>query len=266
MRVLIDGDIIVYSCGFAGEHKTYTIHRPTIDSIICTSKKELKDACALHGIDPDTISPILEVEPLENILHSVKLLIQSIVEETGATKYQIYLSGEDNYRDTLATIKPYKGNRDSAHKPKYYNEIKEYLIRYHNAIIVEGREADDAMGCEQYIDTSNTCIASLDKDLNMIPGWHYNWRRKEKYWVDDISANKFFYKQVLMGDVTDNIQGIPKIGPKKADTLVEACPHYLLHDMVIEQYEKYYGDTGYKMFKENANLLWIQRKEGKLYA
>ena len=36
------------------------------------------------------------MEPLENCLHSVKILITSILKETQATDYRIFLTGENN--------------------------------------------------------------------------------------------------------------------------------------------------------------------------
>lgn len=284
MKALIDGDIIVYSCGFAGEHKTYTV---TSDNAF-EKKKEALSFCESYSIDPSTITVSTSVEPLENILHSVKLLIQSILSETGSEDFEVFLTGEGNYRDKLATIRQYKGNRDPDHKPMYYNEIKEYLLKHWGAVVVEGREADDAMGCEQYGDYEvtvdlnsgggegwdrttvqeevDTIICTIDKDLNMIPGWHYNWRKREKYWVDDAEANKFFYKQLLMGDVTDNIQGIPKVGPKTADRILDSkASEVAMYLEVQSEYERYYKKDWAKYLEENANLLWIQREENVLW-
>lgn len=284
MKALIDGDIVVYSCGFAGEHKTYIVNPETTFE----KKKDAVAFCNAWGLDSSDIPVTTTVEPLENILHSVKLLIQSILNETGSVDFDVFLTGEGNYRDKIATIRQYKGNRDPAHKPVYYNEIKEYLLKHWGAIVVEGREADDAMGCEQYGDYEvtvdlnsgggegwdritvqdgvDTVICTIDKDLNMIPGWHYNWRKREKYWVDDVEANKFFYKQLLMGDVTDNIQGIPKIGPKTADKILEGFyTETNWYSCVELEYREYYKEDWARYMEENANLLWIQREENVLW-
>ena len=54
-------------------------------------------------------------------------------------------------------------------------------------------------------------MSSEDKDLNNTPGWHYTPRKREKYWVSETQATRHFWYQMLMGDATDNIKGVPKV-------------------------------------------------------
>lgn len=215
-----------------------------------------------------------EGEPLENCLHSVKLMIENVKNKTGATDYQVYLTGKGNFREKVATTKPYKGNRDASHKPTFFNEITEYLINVHGAVVVDGMEADDAMGIAQCQDVSDTCIASIDKDMDMIPGWHYNWRKDSLYWIDDNTALRFFYKQLLTGDPTDNIQGVPGIGPKSAEKILgKQCTDFTddfideetLYWDILHEYDKKYPKPFHTMM-EMAELLWIYREEGKTWS
>src|SRR5574343_1568457 len=67
----------------------------------------------------------------------------------------------------------------------------------------------------------DTIIVTLDKDLDMIPGLHYNWVKNTIYDVNEDEALRFFYKQLLIGDTSDNIVGIRGIGPVKAKTLID---------------------------------------------
>lgn len=228
MLVLIDGDIIRYSVGFAAEG-----------------------------------------EPLENCLHSVKLMIENICRQTQADEYEVFLTGKGNYREEVATIKPYKGNRDSSHKPTHFEAIKEYLIKVHGAVVVDGMEADDAMGIAQ---TKGTCIASIDKDMDMIAGWHYNWRKDLVYQVTPEEADRNFYKQLLTGDSTDNIQGVPGIGPKKAENVLDRHTDFNsgLHEEdlywnILELYSLHY-EKPFEAMMENATLLWIQREKDELWS
>ena len=62
---------------------------------------------------------------------------------------RILLQGGGNYRDRIATILPYKGNRDPCKRPVYYDEMREYLIEYFGAELNTGMETDDACGIEQ---------------------------------------------------------------------------------------------------------------------
>jgi len=238
MQALIDGDIIRYSVGFAAED-----------------------------------------DPVEYCLHSVKLLLQSIIKESGSDGYRLFLTGSGNFREQVAVTKPYKGNRDPLNKPVHYAAIKEYLVKYWNAEVVEGYEADDAMGIVQaskfmvngrmYMppkeDDFCTIICSLDKDMNMIPGWHYNWRKNEKYFITEDQAIRSFYKQLLTGDSTDNIQGIPKVGPKTAEKiLAEYSTEEDMYWAVLCKYSTYY-DKPLEVMTEMGKLLWIWRKENDVW-
>lgn len=206
-------------------------------------------------------------EPVENALHNVKMAMTQILEVfPEAPGYRTFLTGSNNFRKTVATIKPYKGNRKDDAKPKYYNEIREYLLAHWNAELVEGREADDALGCTQWEHKDkSTCIVSTDKDLNMVPGWHYNFVKKELYYVTLDQANRMFFWQMLVGDSTDNIPGIHKIGPKNADKIIAECeedPDRIL-DRITSLYQKQYGNGWEAAFNEIATLLWIQRETGQ---
>lgn len=234
MQALIDGDIIRYSVGFAAED-----------------------------------------DPVEYCLHSVKLLLQSIIEKSGADNYRLFLTGSGNFRESIAVTRPYKGNRDALNKPTHYEAIKDYLVNYKHAEVVEGFEADDMMGLLQmktYYSSdispegwTDTIICSLDKDMNMIPGWHYNWRKDEKYWVTEDQAIRNFYKQLLTGDTVDNIQGIPKVGPKTADKVLAECEtEEDMYWAVLCKYSGYYSRP-LEVMVEMGKLLWIWRKENDIW-
>lgn len=174
----------------------------------------------------------------------------------------VYLTGSGNFREQLATIQQYKGNRDPDHKPKYYREIKDYLRQVWNATVIHGREADDALGCHQYgAEPDTTVIVSIDKDMDNIPGYHYNWRKKEFYYIEPERANYLFWKQVLEGDKTDHIKGIHNIGPKTAEKILNVTDKgwISMAEAVLAAYEK--AGMGWPEFYENASLLWIQRQE-----
>ena len=80
--------------------------------------------------------------------------------------------------------------------------------------MVEGEEADDQLSirCALKGDT----IATIDKDLNNTAGWHYNWQKDDLYCVGKIEADRNFYRQLLVGDSTDNIPGLFRITGTKA--------------------------------------------------
>ena len=71
--------------------------------------------------------------------------IATIVEETGATDYKLFLTGKGNFREEDIEDVPtlYKANRTGMVRPLLLQEAREYLVEEFNAIIVNDMEADD---------------------------------------------------------------------------------------------------------------------------
>lgn len=241
MKALIDGDILVYRSAFSAEKKY---------------------------VD-ETGRQIVVLEPVEYVLHSLKNTIQTIVEKVGADEYQVYLTGSGNFREEIATIQPYKGNRTSR-RPIHYTAARDYLVSYHGAEVVEGQEADDAMSIEQHkhlgwSDLGLDCdsvICTIDKDLDMVPGNHYNWVKDKGYFINEDEAMANFYHQMLTGDSTDNILGISGVGPKTAQRILASASDPWC--AIGLEYAKMYADPEAAM-RETADLLWMKRHENDRY-
>ncbi len=206
-------------------------------------------------------------EPIENVLHSVKLVLRSMTEPFNSKMRRLFLTGKGNFRSEVAKTLEYKGNRKDTPKPQYYQEIRDYLMNVHGAEMINFQEADDAMGIEQMKYKGSSVIVSIDKDMRMIPGWHYNFVKQRLDYVTKDEANWWFFRQLLTGDMTDNIKGVPGMGPKTAEKLLG----HLVGDteamqrVAIEQYRKAYGEeTWQSVHDEMAQLLWIRRKEDEL--
>lgn len=188
---LIDGDILVYSCGFASDA-----------------------AAKASG---------LAFEPWGFCKKGVDATIHSILDNTGASEYIVFLTSHGGgYRDDL--FHDYKATRPAA-KPHWYEQIRSYLLAEKRGVIsTAGREADDELGISscsiQAAGLLEPVICSKDKDLDMIPGLHYNFSKTKKgvgvYEVTELEGLRFFYKQMLSGDSTDNIPGMFRIFNEKA--------------------------------------------------
>ena len=248
--------------------------------IICYEFGNMKD------LDDDTLLP------WEIVRKFVDERIDNIFEGAGATSAVYYLTdSKSNFRNQVATILPYKGHRPTE-KPPYWGNIRQHLIDNYDAEVIYGMEADDKCGIEQhkdwtemvkYMDGSewskgtlaegkwgdhcNTIICSRDKDLKMIPGWHYSWEcgnQKEKKWfVSEQDGIRFFYKQLLTGDATDNILGLYRVGDKAAcvKQLDDIDDEYDMYCHVYKEYKSRFGSYGFQFLEENAKLLWILREE-----
>ena len=170
-----------------------------------------------------------------------------------------YLTGSGNFRKDLATIKVYKGQRPP--KPEHLPATRDQLVERWGAEVVDGQEADDAIGIKATGLQGDCVIVSVDKDLLMIPGTHYNFVKQGWTKVDQEQGDYFFYKQLLTGDQVDNIQGVPGIGPKKAEKAYQECT--TVQEMYQKALEMYKGDTDALL--ENARLLWLRRYEGEMW-
>lgn len=183
---LIDADILTYQIGFGAEGDSEKNALNTLDGFICD----------LMLLDlPDVFD------------------------------FEFYITGKGtpNFREAIAVTQPYKGNRKDVKKPEHLKALRNRLVEYWNAEVADGEEADDLIS-KRMTELGDGCICiSIDKDLDTVPGWHYNFRKHIKYYVDEDEAIHNFYMQLLTGDRVDNIKGVEGIGPKKAEKLLEDC-------------------------------------------
>lgn len=181
-------------------------------------------------------------------------LVEKILSDTKATSYKLYLTKSKDENAFRSKVYPeYKQNR-KAPRPVHYQALREFLVSNWQAEIVEVIEADDALGIEQ-CNSIDTIICTIDKDLDMIPGWHYNFVKEITYFVHFDEAIRNFYKQVLMGDRADNVKGIEGIGEKKADKILYGSE---TEEEYFERAREAYGND--EAFLQNGEILWILRE------
>lgn len=241
---LIDGDIIAYS---SAAHRPYLLDEDGEIYKLDTGKYAKRDATLQESLD------------------KVDQTVEEILEETSfycPTKmYKIYLTGKGNFRHDVATTAVYKGNRKDIEKPQWLGQVREYLIKEHAAVLSEGEEADDMIAIDATKYKGACVIASIDKDFLQIPGLHYNFNRKTFTYIGQDDGLKNFYLQILTGDAVDNIKGLHRVGPVKADKMLHGLhKEEDLWEAVVKAYD---GDTDRVI--ENARLLWLRRKENELW-
>ena len=200
-------------------------------------------------------------DPAEFALARISEFLDNLQMMDGIDEVWGYLTGSNNFRNEIAKTAPYKGNRVMA-KPYHYQLLREYMERAWGFEVIDGMEADDAIGIEAYRnEPDETIIVSIDKDLNMIRGHHYNFVKEEKYFVTEEEAIRNFYLQILTGDKVDNIIGLDGIGPVKSKKLLKDCNTELeMYEAVLKAYD---GDEARVL--ENARLLWILREEKQVW-
>lgn len=275
---LIDGDLLVYKCGFAAEERRY-VARFGEQEFVSQYKREATEwlANAEAASDSGTkgsISYEPHAEPIENACQNVSTVVRSIKERLAkqdVLRYEFYLSGKGNFRYDIATLQPYKGNRKDVPKPVHYDALREFITDKYRATVVEGEEADDAIGIRAIELHGNGVIVSIDKDLNNIPGPHFDWTKDVWYDVSEVQALRNFYGQMLTGDETDNIPGIYGIGKVKATKLLAKCTSakamwfYVLNEWLKAYPDGFNGTDTKKAVIEIGQLLYIRQKKGELW-
>lgn len=251
-----------------------------IDGDIC--RYELGAVC--QSVETHFGTTVVKPHKEGKVRQVVDRFVNGVVERTDCDGFELFLSAGTNYRNEIAVSDPYKGQRTAA-KPYHWRTVGEILCNDYGAFIVHGAEADDALSIFARRDPERTIIASRDKDLRIVPSWHYSWRCGESQpeipvhmvdelgWIDAKPYNsggyklvgeglKFFYGQVLVGDQIDNYKGCPRVGPVAArDALINCETEEELYEAVLRLYTKKLGpEKGYELLLENARLAWLLEK------
>jgi DNA polymerase-1 len=206
-------------------------------------------------IDGDIVAYRCAATVLEDVDKDVAfarmdVLLQQIFDATEADTHEIWLTGSENFRKEI--YPEYKANRKDTIPPVYLQECRAYLIEVWNAKVSHGKEADDMLGLGQ---TDDTVIATIDKDLRMVPGKHYNFVKLLLDEVTEGDAIRHFYKQLLIGDKSDNIIGVAGIGPVKAGKFIDPLDdEQEMLETVLALYDSEHR------FIINAECLWIQQQ------
>lgn len=191
-------------------------------------------------------------------------LLNRILEDCNADDWTIYLSGDNNFRYQL--YPEYKANRKDMVKPKHLEVLREHLVLEWNGTIVDGIEADDALGIRQCTTSSDSVICSIDKDLRQISGNHYHFVNRQWSNISVDEGWRNFYYQVLTGDATDNIKGCRGYGPVKSEAALRNANPQTVDGFFLACKQAYIDTYGPELWQSelelNAKLLYIHRVEG----
>jgi len=184
----------------------------------------------------------VEVAPLSHALQILKRMMNDCISAVEPNEVTVLLTGDNNFRDEVAKMRPYKESRIGKPKPFHHHAVREYMVKQYGAKIIDGCEADDMCGilAQSCVDNYEPyVIAHIDKDLNSIPGMHYNYDKKTWYQVSAYEAEHWFFVQVLAGDSTDCIPGLYKVGEVMANKILGKSRSYAsMLDKVRQAYTK----------------------------
>jgi len=261
--LLIDLDPLIYACGFAAQisHHTLIVE----DGEGNKSVEHTTELAAWKKQHPELaiLDKETRIEPAPE--STAELILTTTLRDLVARRpYRAFLSGRGNFRDELATIRPYKGNRDKTARPVLYDLLRRLVLDWPGVEYTIGMEADDAISINAHSGAwgDDYTIVSIDKDLDQIPGKHWNYAKDVHYEIDAQAAQDCFVRQWIMGDSTDNVQGVPGMGPKKAAAVLKdmaGIDRQEIHNFVCLMY----GDRD--ACYETARLVWLLRKPTEIW-
>ena len=160
----------------------------------------------------------------------------------------------DNFR--YKVFANYKSNRKGKPKPDNFINAMDIMKANHPTVSRDCLEADDLIGMGM---SSGLAVGvTLDKDLMTCPGWFWNPDKLNfPVYLDMETADRNFYRQWLMGDSTDGIPGVLKVGKVKAEKYVSDCKYANLTAMCLQVYKDRGHDYDYAI--QQARLVRILR-------
>ena len=272
---VLDGDELAFKMAAACEERGILVtNLGNSATASFKNRTEFKDF--LKGLEvPDDFYTITDTQIAESTIIArgkLKRAIINLCKKLEASKYEIYIGGTSNFRDTLPLPKPYKGNREGLVKPLLLSDLKEYLVRFHKAVIIEGKEADDQLTTRMYEGSrckENIIAVTQDKDATATPGFLYNPTKNTlttvkglgELYIDDTTktptvkgfGRRFLYFQVIFGDSADHYdpRDLVEIVTGKKPRFGEKTAYNLLKDLkndvecitaITDLYKKWFGD------------------------
>jgi len=246
------------------------------------SMPQQQDYSDILVIDGDAIPYMIgwfqkEHTDIERTNEAVDSFMNDFLLITGASKFIGILASENSgkcFRYDVYKYKPYKGNR-SGEKDEWIKfwepHIRRRLIERWGFVCAPAwLETDDVVAYLSSVVKGIIC--SPDKDLKQMPGAFYNYKElgTEKHKGVEIVSTKEalrnFYTQLLVGDGTDNVNGVTNMGIVKADKLLNETSEMLWKTEVKLAYQKQYGAYyGNIIFEETQFVIQMMTPTHELW-
>lgn len=234
-HAVVDLDAFKYAAAYVGEKRSIRATHKTEDW-----SQEYKSRTAFYGhwkkkaggalaelnkerdspwlVDEFDIEDITVPEPIQNVLHTAKVMVDDILLQSGAKTYEMYMGKGESFRVELSTLLKYKGNRENTVKPYHLDEVSNYLERRYKAELISGLEADDVVNIRCYRQPNHFAIGE-DKDywgcpvnyldINRTHRGIVNCNKLGHLFKDDKKAVRgegriHLYYQVISEDTVDN--------------------------------------------------------------
>lgn len=226
--LIMDADSIAYKAAAANETRSIkATHIGTGDEKEFDNRTafraELKSDPEL-GVEEDyRITDIQDPRHISYAQSLVREMMKGYCLRSGISNYEIYISGDNNFRDFIPLPLKYKGKRDDTIRPVQLRELRQWMIRELGAIPVHDMEVDDMSSIRAYegvVAKQKVVQVSNDKDALQCTGWLYNPDKDPAPRVIDGfgelhregkgvkgTSRMWLYFQMLYGDAVDCYHG-----------------------------------------------------------
>jgi 5'-3' exonuclease len=259
--LLIDGDVMAYlACKPRWEKKTRYENGVPIRTL---------------GPDGKTLALEFTVEEdrqyLEESWDNFQKRLVELQDRFYTDEFLMGVKGQGNYRDIL--YPEYKNNRQydpDSIGVKFVPTIRKLAVHEGLAIESTGREVDDLLriwAIQAMEAGDDYAVLTIDKDLKCIPGKYYHLKTNTIEVITPEAAMRHYFEQMLKGDSTDGIPGVPGLGPVKATKILAPFSSECeFQEQIVDQYMRAYGDDWYCYFLSNAKMIHLQQHENDYFS
>lgn len=253
MIAIIDGDVLCYhACKPRWEKKARIVDGVSFVSLDSDGKKMQFEFTEEEN-----------KEYLEECWINLQIALNEMLESVFCEDFVMAVKSPTNFRNDL--YPEYKLQRRS---PSH--DLGQFVPHLRKRVVAEGwaiestdREADDLLRiwAEQARAAGiDYVICSVDKDLKCIPGKHWLMHKKTLITISEEEACRHYYEQLLKGDPTDNIPGVPRIGEvKAAKLLADLSTEEEFQECVVEQYMIAYDKEWRDYLLSNGKMIHLQK-------
>ena len=195
-RIAIDADFIVFQCTEGKEHTQGTFDN---EKVKLKPFKE-KFRAIVRDIEEEVAVEFLGVYKIKG---KAKILLS---DPAGNFRYDIFPN--------------YKANRKGSTRSELFYRLRKWALKEYG--YTPNIEADDEAG--YLAGTGKYIVCSMDKDvLKSTAGDHFDvyHSRRGRVTTSELEARNFTLLQTVMGDPTDGIIGIPRVGERTAIKLLD---------------------------------------------
>jgi 5'-3' exonuclease len=186
--------------------------------------------------------------------------IDRVMNLVGADSAVVYVKGPNNFR--FQADPEYKAQRKDTIPPEIKALINDMYDHCDSFAMqsVDG-EADDYCTFTARMarmEGKSHVTVHIDKDLDCIPGWHFNFKTDVFREITFEFAYRFMMQQFLTGDSTDNIKGLKGIGPMKAQKAMDGYSEEQLWDCIVSTWQKHQGADWKDNFVRCVNCIYLR--------